>query len=240
MPCSECDITGPNLWICLSKNCLHTGCSEQFNDHSTKHFQNDKTHCIHMNLSSQRIWCYMCEIEVFLPQNRRSSINTNDKSKVIKHDQGGGESCESSADDDDMERNYYCGLVGLQNIANTCYMNAALQALSNSPPLTEYFLECGDLIEASSELGNANQKKPGLARSYYRLIKEMWGKPKSLKSFIVPSGILYGIRNVHPMFRGYQQHDTQEFLRCFMDQLHEELKEVIPPPPDKLFDDDGK
>lgn len=77
--------------------------------------------------------------------------------------------------------------------------------------------------------------------------------------YIVPSGILYSIRNVHPMFRGFQQHDTQEFLRCvsryrlmidlfldnkknlrkfshrcFMDQLHEELKETTPPPPDLL------
>lgn len=47
---------------------------------------------------------------------------------------------------------------------------------------------------------------------------------------MAPRGILYGIRSVHPMFRGYQQHDTQEFLRCFMDQLHEELTEPINAP----------
>lgn len=34
-----------------------------------------------------------------------------------------------------------------------------------------------------------------------------------LSGYVVPNGILYAIRNVHPMFRGFQQHDTQEFLR---------------------------
>lgn len=34
------------------------------------------------------------------------------------------------------------GIVGLQNLGNSCYMNAALQALSNVTPLTQYFLEC--------------------------------------------------------------------------------------------------
>lgn len=29
------------------------------------------------------------------------------------------------------------------------------------------------------------------------------------------------------MFRGYTQQDSQEFLRYFMDQLHEELREPL-------------
>ncbi|CAB0036732.1 unnamed protein product [Trichogramma brassicae] len=30
--------------------------------------------------------------------------------------------------------------------------------------------------------------------------------------------------SLYNKYSGYHQHDTQEFLRCFMDQLHEELK----------------
>ena len=40
------------------------------------------------------------------------------------------------------------GCVGLLNLGNTCYMNSALQCLSNSKQLTKYFLEkhCNTLI----------------------------------------------------------------------------------------------
>ncbi|XP_062559535.1 ubiquitin carboxyl-terminal hydrolase 20 isoform X2 [Armigeres subalbatus] len=261
-PCTECDANGPNLWICLQKNCLHIGCSEQYNDHSTTHFQTNRIHCIHMNLSSQRIWCYLCEFEVFLVQQqqqqqqqlRRTSVVSNDSSDASRYSTnnnneklltygdrfaggfGGGESCDSSCEEDEFERHgKWNGLVGLQNIANTCYMNSAIQALSNSPPLTGYFLDCGSIIETDL-LGNQTVSKPGLAKHYHKLIKEMWCKNRR---YVVPSGILYGIRIVHPMFRGYQQHDTQEFLRCFMDQLHEELKEITQPPP-KLLSLHGK
>lgn len=66
-------------------------------------------------------------------------------------------------------------------------MNSALQALSNTPPLTKYFLECGGSIIRGD-------RKPGLARSYLRLVQDMW-HPKRL-GYVVPSSILYGIRNV--------------------------------------------
>ncbi|KAH8415967.1 hypothetical protein KR222_005425, partial [Zaprionus bogoriensis] len=117
------------------------------------------------------------------------------------------------------------GLVGLQNIANTCYMNSALQALSNLSPVTHYFINCSEIVE---HIASTPRSKPaGLAKSYQRLMQEIWLQVEDPKDYLAPRGILYGIRSVHPMFRGYQQHDTQEFLRCFMDQLHEELTEPI-------------
>ncbi|CAH0552058.1 unnamed protein product [Brassicogethes aeneus] len=258
--CADCDYKGPNLWICLHKNCLKIGCSEQTNDHSTKHNTNQPSHSIHMNLSTNRIWCYNCQSEVFAETAFNSGMesdaeaettattkskdsghgsystlrtDTPDRNSVFVFERSvglsvgmNGDGSESSDEDDaayaSVERPY--GLVGLQNIGNTCYMNAALQALSNTEPLTKFFLDCNAAVHVLSE-----GRKPGLSRTYQALMKDVWVKKNG--GYVVPSGILYGIRNVHPMFRGYQQHDTQEFLRNFMDQLHEELKQVAAPEP---------
>jgi hypothetical protein len=41
---------------------------------------------------------------------------------------------------------------------------------------------------------------------------------------VAPSELLNIIRTINPMFRGFHQHDSQEFLSFLLDQLHEELK----------------
>ncbi|KAL8178428.1 UNVERIFIED_CONTAM: Ubiquitin carboxyl-terminal hydrolase 33 [Gekko kuhli] len=111
----------------------------------------------------------------------------------------------------------HLGLTGLKNIGNTCYMNAALQALSNCPQLTQFFLDCGSLVRSD--------KKPAICKSYYKLMTELWHKNRP--GAVVPTNLFQGIKTVNPMFRGYSQQDAQEFLRCLMDLLHEELKEPV-------------
>lgn len=90
--CSDCSCNGPNLWFCLLKDCGHVGCSEKFNDHSTIHFKSNADHCVHINLSTKRIWCYICETEVFF-----HSAAATRQPKTIVYD----------ASDDNDEYPYY-------------------------------------------------------------------------------------------------------------------------------------
>lgn len=175
---------GPNFWICLHRNCLQIGCPENVHDHNTLHFRSHPTHAIHMNVSSQRVWCYLCEQEVFLPGTTPAALvtgagdadrqyhNSSQQAAPPPHDEM------SSGEEFDYgtvshNRRQYGGLVGLKNLANTCYMNAALQALSNTPPLTGYFLDCGSIVD-TLQMQTPQQRKSELAKSYHRLIKEMW------------------------------------------------------------------
>lgn len=53
----------------------------------------------------------------------------------------------------------------------------------------------------------------------------MWSDdPYKYQKGVMPSRLLHSVRATHPIFRGFQQHDTQEFLRLFMDTLAEETR----------------
>uniref|UniRef100_A0A671QLS0 Ubiquitin carboxyl-terminal hydrolase n=1 Tax=Sinocyclocheilus anshuiensis TaxID=1608454 RepID=A0A671QLS0_9TELE len=227
--CQDCKVGGPNLWACLENGCSYVGCGESHADHSTVHSQETR-HNLTVNLTTLRVWCYACSKEVFLERKLGPHTQLPSTAKPISPVQtpspvttlivppaGACDDLDMETEEEDELRTR--GLTGLKNIGNTCYMNAALQCPNCS---FSFFLDCGGLVKTD--------KKPALCKSYQKLITDLWHKNRN--SYVVPTNLFQGIKAVNPMFRGYSQQDSQEFLRCLMDQLHEELKEPIPEPED--------
>lgn len=210
--CQSCGAGGPNLWACLQSDCPYVGCGESFSDHSTLHAQTKK-HNLTVNLTTFRIWCYVCEREVFLDHRAVTPASYNhhrcrssEQVRAPTKDAGQhsvshhlravpiavAEEEGSESEEDELKPR---GLTGMKNIGNSCYMNAALQALSNCPPLTQFFLDCSGLVRTD--------KKPALCKSYQKLISELWHKKRP--SYVVPTTLSHGIKLVNPMFRGSAQ-----------------------------------
>lgn len=64
------------------------------------------------------------------------------------------------------------GICGLSNLGNTCFMNSALQCLSNTPDLTRYILAGAwrDELNRDNPLGMEGE----VARAYANLIDKLW------------------------------------------------------------------
>lgn len=72
------------------------------------------------------------------------------------------------------------GNVGLRNIGNTCFMNSALQCLSHTIELTDYFLN--KYHQADINATNTMGTRGLLAEAYASLLFEMWNGTKQIVS----------------------------------------------------------
>ena len=129
--------------------------------------------------------------------------------------------CKSSQMPDPKKRGRR-GMVGLQNLGNTCFMNSALQCISNTLPLTQYFLE-GSYREDLNHNNPLGTKGAALALAYADLAEDMWNGTSAVVS---PWNLKKVISVFATQFSGYAQHDSHELLSYLLTGLHEDLNKV--------------
>ena len=129
------------------------------------------------------------------------------------------------------EKNNKNGLVGLNNLGNTCYMNTGLQCLSNCELLTKYFLQ--KIYKKYINLENPIGTKGEIVEKFSQLIHHLW---YGNRDYISPIQFKKAFGKVYQAFNDYRQQDTQEFISYLLDSLHEDLNKVIKKPYIKIKD----
>ena len=136
-------------------------------------------------------------------------------------------------DGPEIDKNYKGdGLVGLTNLGNTCFMNSALQCMSHTLALREYFLS--ELYMKDINVQNPLGMRGEIAKEFGSLLKRLWST-KSPPS-VAPKSFKTCIGKFAPQFSGYDQQDAQELLGFLLDGLHEDLNRVIKKPYIELKD----
>lgn len=128
---------------------------------------------------------------------------------------------DSSYSNNGYRSSFTPGLCGLNNLGNTCFMNSAIQCLSNVPSLTEYMLsgQWKEELNCENPLGMHGE----IASSYAELIKNMWSGKNATT---VPRQFKVAVGHFKPEFSGYQQQDSQELMAFLLDGLHEDLNRI--------------
>ncbi|XP_064266569.1 ubiquitin carboxyl-terminal hydrolase 16 isoform X2 [Passer domesticus] len=248
---------GTSIWLCLK--CGHRGCGRNSpGQHALKHYEKPRSdpHCLVLNLDNWSVWCYLCDNEVpyktstlfgqtvdFVRKQvgidsshaEEKQENKEVENKKVEKDSKNEQEKEVSLKEENSHSTSNGGITvkGLSNLGNTCFFNAVMQNLSQTPVLRELLKEAkipGTTIKIESpELCMEPQliklDHPGpLTLAMHHFVTEM---QETKKGVVTPKELFAQVCKKAIRFKGYQQQDSHELLRYLLDGMRaEEIQQI--------------
>uniref|UniRef100_UPI00358FAB45 ubiquitin carboxyl-terminal hydrolase 16-like n=1 Tax=Myxine glutinosa TaxID=7769 RepID=UPI00358FAB45 len=245
----EPSLTG---WLCLK--CGHQGCGRNSpGQHALKHHNVARStpHCLAVSLDHWIIWCYSCNDEVDVNQRKiltevlqlvrkhlfkTSATDSQDHHNRPKEDTSSPQAKELSPQAKELlnqkePTNVVPTVRGLSNLGNTCFFNAVMQNLAQTPALHQLLWHTQvEGVKMKVSLPTEMTLKislppPGpLASSLLQVLEAMGIAGRGP---VVPRGLFGKVCQRAPRFKGFQQQDSQELLRYLLDGVRdEEIKRI--------------
>ncbi|KAK4425241.1 Ubiquitin carboxyl-terminal hydrolase 2 [Sesamum alatum] len=218
------------IWICLE--CGHFSCGgvglpTTPQSHAVRHAkQNHHPLVLHYE-NHQQLWCFPCNklIPAEKSEDNKHKEVLNEVVKLLKGRPGEGSTLDvedvwfgSGSVTTAVKSDYSASIGadgrtgysirGLVNLGNTCFFNSIMQNLLAITSLRDYFFKLDESVGS-------------LTAAMRKLFLETSGEA-GLKSVINPRSLFGSLCTKAPQFRGYQQHDSHELLRCLLDGLSTE------------------
>ncbi|XP_072254148.1 ubiquitin carboxyl-terminal hydrolase 16 isoform X2 [Pyxicephalus adspersus] len=250
------------IWLCLK--CGHRGCGRYSeHQHALNHYNTPRSepHCLVLNVVEWSVWCYLCDDEVQYSSSgrlqqlvdyiqkktnvKRSNAvqsdkdNQNSDNKQEKGEQKVVEDPNVDAKEakaaNTLNDNKEITVKGLSNLGNTCFFNAVMQNLSQTPTLRDLLTEVRHpgktvTVQVPEDTNLTPQEvkldqQPGpLTSAMWQFLTEM---QETKKGVVTPKELFSQVCKKAIRFKGYQQQDSQELLRYLLDGMRgEEIQRV--------------